>query len=122
MKRILFAPTMLAFLTLLTSPASAAFNGPNAMIVTEVAEVSSAPNDCLCILEGNIIEKVKGEKEYYVMKDPTGMVFVEIDDVVFSDKTVTPKDKIRAHGRIDKNENVMGKDSGVVEIYFFEVI
>lgn len=122
MKVMNYAPALLVALTLMVAPAFAAFDGPNTMVVTEISSVATAPDECLCILEGNIVEKVKGEKDLYVMKDTTGQICVEIEDVVFMDKDITPKDKIRAHGRIEKGSGVLSKDADLVEIYFFEVI
>lgn len=122
MKRLMLTPVIAGMLTLAAPVAWAAFDGPNAETVTEIAEVAEAPNGCLCVLEGTVTEKVKGEKDHYVMTDPTGNVYVEIEDVVFSDKNITPKDKIRAYGRIDKDQSALGKDPDVVEVYFFEII
>lgn len=122
MKRFIVTPVLLFLVTFVASSAWAAFDGPNAETITEIAEVAEAPDGCLCILEGTIVEKVKGEKDHYVMKDPTGNVYVEIEDEVFSEKNVTPKDKIRAYGRVDKDQAMLGKDPDMVEIYFFEII
>lgn len=122
MKSAMYGAMLLALVLLMSTPALAAYDGPNAVIVTEISDIAKAPDDCLCIIEGNIIEKVKGKKDYYVMKDATGQIFVEIDDELFSGQTVTPNDKIRAHGRVDKDDDIIGRKPDIVEVYFFEII
>lgn len=122
MKSTVYGSMVLALSLLISTPALAAYDGPNAVIVTGISAISGAPDDCLCVIEGNIVEKVKGKKDYYVMKDATGQILVEIDDELFSGQTVTPNDKIRAHGRVDKDNDMIGKKPDMVEVYFFEII
>lgn len=122
MKVMSSIPAFVVALTLMVAPAFAAYDGPNTMVVTDIAAIAEAPDECLCIIEGNIVEKVKGKKDRYMMKDATGQVCVEIDDVVFMDKVITPKDKVRARGRVEKGSGVMAKGDDLVEVYFIEVI
>lgn len=111
-----------AFFSFMVSPAMAAYEGPNATTITEIIAVEDAADDCVCIFEGNIVEKVKNSKEHYVMKDPTGEVYVEIEDEVFGNKMVNPKTKVRTHGRLDKDKKAMGSNPDIVEVYFFEIV
>lgn len=83
--------------------AFAGFVGPGA-ISTEVISVKEAADladDSRVMLEGSIIKQIK--HEHYLFKDDSGEMTLEIEDKDFSHITVTPKDKVRVIGEVDKD-------------------
>lgn len=93
----------LAFLT--AQPARAAgFEGPGvAATVTRAVDVLGAQDDAPCVLEGHLVEKLPRRKHRYQFEDHSGQVVVEIDNKIFDQLTVTPKDKVRLQGHVDWN-------------------
>lgn len=99
--RILFASALA--LSLGVTPASAAFTGPGGVgTVNTAAQVSKAPDDTPCLLEGHIVERVNGEHDKYTFRDETGSVVVEIDDDLFRGRDIGPADRVRLSGEVDK--------------------
>ena len=88
-----------------TQPACAAgFEGPGvAATVTRAIDVLGAQDDAPCVLEGHLVEKLPRRKHRYQFEDHSGQVVVEIDNKVFEQLTVTPKDKVRLQGHVDWN-------------------
>lgn len=121
MRHILLA---LCLMSLLSAPAFAAFQGPGAKVpatkpsVATVADALKAPEDIVCVFEGNIIEKLPKGDNKYSFKDPTGVIVVEIDEDVFGDNTVTPATKVRIKGKVDKKK----KRDNTVDVKRLEVI
>ena len=93
----------LAFLT--AQPVCAAgFEGPGvAATVTRAVDVLGAQDDAPCVLEGHLVEKLPRRKHRYLFEDHSGQVVVEIDNKVFDQLTVTPKDKVGLQGHVDWN-------------------
>ena len=93
----------LAFLT--AQPVCAAgFEGPGvAATVTRAVDVLGAQDDAPCVLEGHLVEKLPRRKHRYLFEDHSGQVVVEIDNKIFEQLTVTPKDKVRLQGHVDWN-------------------
>ena len=88
-----------------TQPVCAAgFEGPGvAATVTRAVDVLGAQDDAPCVLEGHLVEKLPRRKHRYQFEDHSGQVVVEIDNKVFEQLTVTPKDKVRLQGHVDWN-------------------
>lgn len=119
MKRPVFA-VLLAML--IATPAMAAYQGPGSSTpITEIIQVQNGQEDAICILEGNLVEKVSGKKDKYVLKDATGQIIIEIDDKLFTNKKVTPENKVRVHGRVDKSKKGDSKED-MVDAYFLEIL
>ncbi len=78
------------------------FVGPNVSSTT-VEKAKGLRDDSWVVLEGNILRKVG--KELYEFRDASGSVNVDIDDDVWGGLTVTPKDKVRIEGEVDKDWN-----------------
>ncbi|EPN9345445.1 YgiW/YdeI family stress tolerance OB fold protein [Cronobacter sakazakii] len=78
------------------------FQGPDAANTT-VSEAKNLRDDAWVVLEGNIVRKMG--KELYEFRDASGTVNVDIDDHVWNGVTVTPKDKVRIEGEVDKDWN-----------------
>ena len=80
------------------SPAGG-FNGPGPKALTQAAQVADAPDDTPCVLEGNVLEKLRKDK--YLFQDASGRVTVEIDGKVFGGNTVTPESRVKLTGEVE---------------------
>lgn len=78
------------------------FVGPDAATTT-VEQAKSLRDDAWVVLEGNIVRKVG--KELYEFRDSTGTVNVDIDDNNWGGVSITPTDKVRIEGEVDKDWN-----------------
>ncbi|QCT22306.1 YgiW/YdeI family stress tolerance OB fold protein [Jejubacter calystegiae] len=78
------------------------FVGPNVSNTT-VEKAKGLRDDSWVVLEGSIVRKVG--KELYEFRDASGSVNVDIDDDIWGGLTVTPKDKVRIEGEVDKDWN-----------------
>ena len=98
---------LLAFslvLSIESAPVAAGFEGPGvAVTVTRAVDVLGAQDDAPCVLEGHLVEKLPRRKHRYLFEDHSGQVVVEIDNKVFEQLTITPKDKVRLQGHVDWN-------------------
>ncbi|MDE8035717.1 YgiW/YdeI family stress tolerance OB fold protein [Actinobacillus equuli subsp. equuli] len=74
--------------------------GENAVSVVTVAQAKSSYDDSRVTLEGKILRQVDNDE--YIFADSTGDIKVEIDDHVWNGLNVTPSDKIRIQGKLDK--------------------
>jgi uncharacterized protein (TIGR00156 family) len=103
---------------LLASPAHAAFTGPGSASVTQqggfagpgapvalqqAKQVGSAADNTPAVLTGHLVEQIAGTDDTFYFEDASGRVLVEIDQKVFGTKTITPKDTVRLHGKVDKD-------------------
>ena len=95
----------LAFIFFTAQPAcTAGFEGPGvAATATRAVDVLGAQDDAPCVLEGHLVEKLPRRKHRYLFEDHSGQVVVEIDNKIFEQLTVTPKDKVRLQGHVDWN-------------------
>ncbi len=69
--------------------------------VTTVAQAKELKDDAWVILEGCIVKKVGDER--YEFRDNSGTIVTDIDDSVWAGQNVSPKDKVRIEGEIDKD-------------------
>lgn len=94
------------------------FEGPVTGAQAEtVDKAKTLSDDAPVVLTGNIISKVAGSKDKYNFKDSTGEIVVEIKNKVFRGRTITPDDKIRIGGKIDKDFNEpVEVDAKILEI------
>lgn len=80
------------------------FSGPiSGANVETVAAAKKLPDDARVILVGNIISKLAGSKNKYMFRDGTGEIVVEIKRKVFRGQDITPQDKVRIAGKMDKD-------------------
>ena len=95
----------LAFIFFTAQPAcTAGFEGPGvAATATRAVDVLGAQDDAPCVLEGHLVEKLPRRKHRYLFEDHSGQVVVEIDNKIFEQLTITPKDKVRLQGHVDWN-------------------
>ena len=87
-----------------SAPVAAGFEGPGvAATVTRAVDVLGAQDDAPCVLEGHLVEKLPRRKHRYLFEDHSGQVVVEIDNKIFEQLTITPKDKVRLQGHVEWN-------------------
>ena len=87
-----------------SAPVAAGFEGPGvAATVTRAVDVLGAQDDAPCVLEGHLVEKLPRRKHRYLFEDHSGQVVVEIDNKIFEQLTITPKDKVGLQGHVDWN-------------------
>ena len=98
MKR-LFALVLAATLAAPTI-AAAGFQGPNS---AQGGGFQNSWDDARVVLTGNITQRVAGSDDKYIFKDTTGEMIVEIDFELFAGRTVTPQNKVRLSGKVDKD-------------------
>ncbi|WP_157135344.1 YgiW/YdeI family stress tolerance OB fold protein [Serratia sp. M24T3] len=76
------------------------FSGDTASL-SSVKDVKTLKDDQWVALEGNIDKRTGDDK--YIFRDATGTLTAEIDDKRWNGQNVTPKDKVRLEGKIDKD-------------------
>lgn len=67
--------------------------------LSTVEQAKQMPDDSWVTLQGNIVKQVG--KEYYLFKDSTGEINVEIDQKYWQGRDVTPTDTIQITGEVD---------------------
>lgn len=75
---------------------------PHRGVVT-VEMAKTLPDDVDVVLQGNIERHIR--KEYYVFRDATGSITVEIDDDAWRGFVIGPQDKVEIVGEIDRDFN-----------------
>ncbi|MGK3143585.1 YgiW/YdeI family stress tolerance OB fold protein [Pantoea sp. C2G6] len=78
------------------------FKGPVPGVVS-VAQAKTLRDDAWVVLEGNIIRQVG--HELYEFKDASGVINVDIDDKRWMGQSLSPADKVRLEGEVDKDWN-----------------
>lgn len=103
----------------LSVPAFAAYKGPQAgqgggfsgpvsgSMADTVAAAKQLADDSRVVLTGHITSQLAGSKNEYIFKDDTGEIQVEIAPKVFRGIDITPDDKVRISGKVDKD---LGRD------------
>lgn len=83
------------------------FTGP-APALSSVIQAKGMRDDAWVVLEGNIIRQVG--HELYEFRDNSGTVYVEIDDKYWMGQSVSPADKVRIEGEVDRDWDGMNID------------
>ncbi|MEZ2578467.1 YgiW/YdeI family stress tolerance OB fold protein [Buttiauxella ferragutiae] len=78
------------------------FKGP-APGTSSIAQIKTLRDNTWVVLEGSIIKQIG--HEIYEFRDNSGSISVDIDDNLWLGQSVSPKDKIRIEGEIDKDWN-----------------
>ncbi|WP_106661782.1 YgiW/YdeI family stress tolerance OB fold protein [Escherichia coli] len=78
------------------------FAGPSPA-VSSVSQAKTRWDDSWVVLEGNIIRHVG--HELYEFRDNSGTAYVEIDDKYWMGQSISPTDKVRIEGEVDKDWN-----------------
>lgn len=88
-------------LALLAAPVSAQFSGPSERgQPATVAEAQNARLGRYVTLTGNIVSHLRGD--YYMFRDATGEIRVEIGSNVWAGREVTPETTVRIVGEVDR--------------------
>lgn len=98
MKKIL-SVSAAALILGFTTASYAAFIGPGSSNIATVSQVKEMRDESKVIMQGHIESHLGGE--YYLFKDQSGSIKVEIDDDVWKGVNVTPQDKVEISGEID---------------------
>ena len=113
MKRLFVLLLAVAFAT--PTIAVAGFEGPNAaqrggfqgpttgVEADTVVKAKKSWDDAHVVLTGNIVQRVAGSDDKYVFRDATGDIIVEIDFDLFVGRTITPENRVRLFGKMDKD-------------------
>ncbi|MFJ7171630.1 YgiW/YdeI family stress tolerance OB fold protein [Citrobacter freundii] len=83
------------------------FAGPSPA-VSSVSQAKTRWDDAWVVLEGHIIRQVG--HELYEFRDNSGTVYVEIDDKYWMGQIVSPTDKVRIEGEVDRDWDGMNID------------
>ncbi|CAM3947383.1 YgiW/YdeI family stress tolerance OB fold protein [Xenorhabdus thuongxuanensis] len=89
------------------------FKGPT-FDLTNVVKAKSLHDDSWVVLEGNIVKQVG--HELYEFKDNSGSVYVDIDDKIWLGQTVTPTDKVRIEGEVDRDWTSIEIDAKTIRV------
>ncbi|WP_445497196.1 YgiW/YdeI family stress tolerance OB fold protein [Photorhabdus sp. SF281] len=122
MKKTFATVTLIAlFSTPLTAQTthmqSGGFSGPNAtqpqtqaaplggfidnnVRISTTEQVKNMWDDSWVVLEGNIESRIRGD--HFIFRDNAGVIEVEIDHKYWNGQTITPQDKVRIEGEVDK--------------------
>ena len=87
---------------------------PNAGRIITAEAAKSLPDDSKVVLQGSIESHIR--KDYYVFRDGTGSVTVEIDDDIWRGLIVSPEDTVRVHGEVDRDFGSMKIEVDYIEI------
>lgn len=95
---------VLFVLGLMTAPAWAAYQGPSSEVANSTVRqaLDSSWDDTKMCLEGNVVNKVATSNEKYTFSDATGSIVVDIDDKIMATVHVSPTNKVRICGEVDK--------------------
>lgn len=99
MKCVAMAVTALFALGLGSAHAQFVDSAKPAEITTVKTVLKDGKDDQWVVLEGKIIERIKGDD--YRFQDKTGTIEVDIDDDVFKGQKVTPETIVRIEGEVD---------------------
>lgn len=95
---------VLLALGMLSSPALAAYQGPSTGVPNSTVRdaLGATWDDTKMCLEGNVVNKVATSSEKYTFTDATGSIVVDIDDKIMATVNITPTNKVRICGEVDK--------------------
>ncbi|PKE31880.1 TIGR00156 family protein [Rahnella sp. AA] len=130
MKKITLATLIALCSTAAFAEQSGGFNGPSAQEaqtqpatqggftgttpLSTVKDAQTMKDDQWIMLEGFLDQRVDHDK--YIFRDNTGTLNVEIDGKRWQGQNVSPKDKIRIEGKVDKDWNSVEVDVKTVKI------
>ncbi|NEN75182.1 NirD/YgiW/YdeI family stress tolerance protein [Pelistega sp. NLN82] len=80
---------------------NAGFTGQQA--VSKVSEASQWRDDQYVVLQGKIVKQIG--KDDFIFSDGTGEIEIEVDDKAWYGQNITPADKIKVFGEVDKSWN-----------------
>lgn len=82
------------------------FNGPvSGAAAVNAAEAKNQPAGSRVVLTGNIISRLAGASNEYMFKDDTGEIQLEISPKLFRNLYLTPENKVRVSGKVDRDKD-----------------
>lgn len=105
---------ILVVMMVLAAPAYAGFQQTEQAIITSVEKVLKMPDDSFVTIEGNIVKQVGNEK--YLVQSGKSSIVVEIDDELLMNITVTPKNRVRISGDVDRDFKSIELEASKIEI------
>lgn len=95
------------------------FNGPvSGAAALNAVEAKNQPSGSRVVLTGNIISRLAGSNNEYMFKDDTGEIQLEIPPKLFRNLYLTPENKVRVSGKVDRD-----KDKSVeIDVKVLEVL
>ncbi|QIW16509.1 TIGR00156 family protein [Pasteurellaceae bacterium RH1A] len=81
--------------------------------VVTIAQAKTFNDDSIVLLEGNIVRQIDNDE--FIFRDATGEIKIEVEDHAWNGLNVTPQDKIRIQGKLDKEWNKADLDVFRVE-------
>ena len=103
MKKVMALATILTATVLTACSKNAPQNqvfGQASNTTATVQQLSSLADDSRVTLEGKLLSRIDDDE--YKFQDSTGTIKVEIENHVWNGLNVTPADKIRIQGKLDK--------------------
>ncbi|QIW14913.1 TIGR00156 family protein [Pasteurellaceae bacterium RH1A] len=79
------------------------FNNTNVGQVMTIAQAKEAKDNSIVTLEGNIVKQI--DKDEFIFRDASGEIKIEVEDEAWNGQNITPSDKIRIEGKLDKEWN-----------------
>ncbi len=99
---------------MMVSPAYAGFQPAGQNAVTGLEVVTKMPDESFVTVEGNIVKQIGKEK--YLLKNGNATIAVDIDDELIWNVTITPNDKVRITGEVDRDFRGVELEASRVEI------
>lgn len=106
--------TLLVMTMMLAVPAYAGFQQTEPTALTSIEKVLKMPDESFVTIEGNIVKQIGNEK--YLVQSGKSSIVVEIDDELLMNITVTPKNKVRISGEVDKDFKSIELEASKIEI------
>lgn len=95
-------------------PVYAGFQQTEQTAVTSIEKVLKMPDESFVTIEGNIVKQIGNEK--YLVQSGKSTIVVEIDDELLMNITVTPKNRVRISGEVDKDFKSVELEASKIEI------
>lgn len=105
---------ILMLATVMASPVYAGFQQTSPSAITTIDKVLKMPDESFVTIEGNIIKQIGNEK--YLVQSGKSTIIVEIDDELLMNITVTPQNKVRISGEVDKDFKSIELEASKIEI------
>ncbi len=91
------------------------FQGPSArQIIYDVVSALNASDDTQVELTGHIVFSIS--QDYYIFRDTTGDIKIEIDDELWRGNIVTPETLVIILGEVDKDWSEVTIDADSIQI------
>ena len=105
---------ILMLATVMASPVYAGFQQTSPSAITTIDKVLKMPDESFVTIEGNIIKQIGNEK--YLVQSGKSTIIVEIDDELLMNITVTPQNKVRISGEVDKDFKSIELEASKIKI------